>query len=51
MDPDGLAFPRRKITLSTSGVVPKIAACGRELGVGLAVSLHAVRDARPLGAD
>jgi 23S rRNA (adenine2503-C2)-methyltransferase len=44
MDPDGLAFPRRKITLSTSGVVPKIAACGRELGVGLAVSLHAVRD-------
>ena len=44
MDPDGLAFPRRRITLSTSGVVPKIEACGRELGVGLAVSLHAVRD-------
>lgn len=44
MDPDGLAFPRRKITLSTSGVVPKIEACGRELGVGLAISLHAVRD-------
>ena len=44
MDPDGLAFPRRKITLSTSGVVPKIAALGRELGVGLAISLHAVRD-------
>jgi 23S rRNA (adenine2503-C2)-methyltransferase len=44
MDPDGLAFPRRKITLSTSGVAPKIEACGRELGVGLAISLHAVRD-------
>jgi 23S rRNA (adenine2503-C2)-methyltransferase len=44
MDADGLAFPRRKITLSTSGVVPKIEACGRELGVGLAISLHAVRD-------
>jgi 23S rRNA (adenine2503-C2)-methyltransferase len=44
MDTEGLAFPRRKITLSTSGVVPKIDACGRDLGVGLAVSLHAVRD-------
>jgi 23S rRNA (adenine2503-C2)-methyltransferase len=44
MDPDGLAFPRRKITLSTSGVVPKIERCGRELGVRLAISLHAVRD-------
>ena len=44
MDADGLAFARRKITLSTSGVVPKIEACGRELGVALAVSLHAVRD-------
>ncbi|HEX6113557.1 MAG TPA: 23S rRNA (adenine(2503)-C(2))-methyltransferase RlmN [Geminicoccaceae bacterium] len=44
MDADGLAFARRKITLSTSGVVPKIETCGRELGVGLAVSLHAVRD-------
>ena len=44
MDPDGLAFPARKITLSTSGVVPKIETLGRELGVGLAISLHAVRD-------
>jgi 23S rRNA (adenine2503-C2)-methyltransferase len=44
MDPDGLAFPRRKITVSTSGVVPQIERCGRELAVGLAVSLHAVRD-------
>jgi 23S rRNA (adenine2503-C2)-methyltransferase len=44
MDADGLAFARRKITLSTSGVVPKIDACSRDLGVGLAVSLHAVQD-------
>jgi 23S rRNA (adenine2503-C2)-methyltransferase len=44
MDPDGLAFARRRITLSTSGMVPKIDACARDLGVGLAVSLHAVRD-------
>ena len=44
MAEDGLGFARRKITLSTSGVVPKIEALGRELGVGLAISLHAVRD-------
>jgi 23S rRNA (adenine2503-C2)-methyltransferase len=44
MDADGLAFARGKITLSTSGVVPKIDACARDLGVGLAVSLHAVKD-------
>jgi len=44
MDADGLAFARRRITLSTSGIVPNIEACGRELGVGLAISLHAVRD-------
>jgi 23S rRNA (adenine2503-C2)-methyltransferase len=44
MDPDGLAFPARKITLSTSGVVPKLERLGRELGVGLAISLHAVHD-------
>jgi 23S rRNA (adenine2503-C2)-methyltransferase len=44
LDADGLAFPGRKITLSTSGVVPKIDACGRDLGIGLAISLHAVRD-------
>ncbi len=44
MAADGLGFARRKITLSTSGVVPKIEALGRELGVGLAISLHAVRD-------
>jgi 23S rRNA (adenine2503-C2)-methyltransferase len=44
MDPEGLAISRRKITLSTAGVVPMIARCGAELGVNLAVSLHAVRD-------
>jgi 23S rRNA (adenine2503-C2)-methyltransferase len=44
MDADGLAFARGKITLSTSGVVFKIDACARDLGVGLAVSLHAVKD-------
>src|SRR3954468_6252040 len=44
MDPEGLAISRRKITLSTSGVVPVIARCGAELGVNLAISLHAVTD-------
>jgi len=44
MDPEGLGFSRRRITLSTSGVVPMMARCGEELGVNLAVSLHAVRD-------
>ena len=42
MDGDGLALSRRRITLSTSGVVPMIARCGEEIGVNLAVSLHAV---------
>jgi len=44
MDPEGLAVSRRKITLSTSGVVPMIERCGRELGVNLAISLHAVTE-------
>jgi 23S rRNA (adenine2503-C2)-methyltransferase len=44
MDDEGLGMSRRKITLSTSGVVPMMARCGEELGVGLAVSLHAVTD-------
>jgi 23S rRNA (adenine2503-C2)-methyltransferase len=44
MDPEGLAISRRKITLSTAGVAPMMARCGAELGVNLAVSLHAVRD-------
>jgi 23S rRNA (adenine2503-C2)-methyltransferase len=44
MDPEGLAVSKRRITLSTSGVVPMMARCGEEIGVNLAVSLHAVRD-------
>jgi 23S rRNA (adenine2503-C2)-methyltransferase len=44
MDPDGIAISRRRITLSTSGVVPMMRRCGAELGVNLAVSLHAVTD-------
>jgi 23S rRNA (adenine2503-C2)-methyltransferase len=44
MDPDGLAISRRRITLSTSGVVPMMRRLGAELGVNLAVSLHAVTD-------
>ncbi|MGI8942917.1 MAG: 23S rRNA (adenine(2503)-C(2))-methyltransferase RlmN [Qipengyuania sp.] len=41
MDGEGLALSKRRITLSTSGVVPKMARCGEEIGVNLAVSLHA----------
>lgn len=44
MDPEGISLSKRKITLSTSGVVPMMRQCGEELGVNLAVSLHAVRD-------
>ena len=44
MDPEGLSISRRRITLSTAGVVPLIERCGEELGVGLAISLHAVTD-------
>lgn len=44
MDHEGIALSKRKITLSTSGVVPMMERCGRELGVGLAISLHAVTD-------
>jgi 23S rRNA (adenine2503-C2)-methyltransferase len=44
MDGEGIAISKRKITLSTSGVVPMIERCGNELGVNLAISLHAVRD-------
>ena len=43
-DGEGLSISRRRITLSTSGVVPMIARAGDEIGVMLAVSLHAVRD-------
>ena len=42
MDGDGLGLSRRRITLSTSGVVPMMERCGEEIGVNLAVSLHAV---------
>jgi len=44
MDPEGLSISRRRITLSTAGVAPLIERCGKELGVGLAISLHAVTD-------
>ncbi len=44
MDGEGIGLSRRRITLSTSGVVPMMDRCGEELGVNLAVSLHAVRD-------
>jgi len=42
MDGEGISLSKRRITLSTSGVVPKIRQCGEELGVNLAISLHAV---------
>ena len=43
-DEDGLAISRRKITLSTSGVVPQIEKCATELGLNLAISLHSPND-------
>jgi len=45
MDGEGLALSRRRITLSTSGVVPMIAPAATEIGCLLAVSLHATTDA------
>ncbi len=45
MDGDGLGLSRRRITLSTSGVVPMMARAGTEIGVNLAVSLHATNKA------
>ncbi len=44
MDNEGISLSKRRITLSTSGVVPYIEQCGKELGVNLAVSLHAVNN-------
>jgi len=44
MDADGLNISKRRITLSTSGVVPQIKQCGEELNVNLAISLHASND-------
>lgn len=43
-DGDGIAISRRRITLSTSGIVPKIYDLGNDAGVNLAISLHAVTD-------
>ena len=43
-DGDGIGLSKRRITLSTSGVVPMIQRAGDEIGVMLAISLHAVRD-------
>ncbi len=43
-DGDGLSISKRRITLSTSGVVPEIPRWGEEAGTMLAISLHAVRD-------
>ncbi|UGY18563.1 23S rRNA (adenine(2503)-C(2))-methyltransferase RlmN [Bradyrhizobium septentrionale] len=43
-DNEGIGISRRRITLSTSGVVPNIQRTGEEIGVMLAISLHAVRD-------
>ena len=44
MDNEGISISKRRITLSTAGYVPNIERCGEELGVNLAVSLHAVTD-------
>ncbi|HAH09958.1 MAG TPA: 23S rRNA (adenine(2503)-C(2))-methyltransferase RlmN, partial [Alphaproteobacteria bacterium] len=43
-DGEGLAVSKRRITLSTAGVVPMIQKAGEEIGAMLAISLHAVRD-------
>jgi 23S rRNA (adenine2503-C2)-methyltransferase len=44
MDPEGISISKRRITLSTAGVVPLIEKCGEDLGVNLAISLHAVNN-------
>ncbi len=44
MEENGLNFSKRKITLSTSGIVPKILECGKDLDINLAISLHATTD-------
>jgi 23S rRNA (adenine2503-C2)-methyltransferase len=44
IDGDALALSRRRVTLSTAGVVPMIKRAGEEIGSSLAISLHAVRD-------
>ncbi len=45
MDPEGISLSRRRITLSTSGVVPEIARTAEEIGCMLAISFHATTDA------
>jgi len=45
MDPEGISLSRRRITLSTSGVVPEIARTAQEIGCLLAVSFHGTTDA------
>ena len=45
MDPEGIQLSRRRVTLSTSGVVPEIARTATEIGCLLAVSFHATTDA------
>ncbi|MBE0412276.1 23S rRNA (adenine(2503)-C(2))-methyltransferase RlmN [Yoonia sp.] len=44
MDPDGIQLSRRRITLSTSGIVPEIARTAQEIGCQLAISFHATTD-------
>ncbi len=44
-DPDGIQLSRRKVTVSTSGVVPEIGRLGSDTGAALAISLHATNDA------
>jgi 23S rRNA (adenine2503-C2)-methyltransferase len=44
MDPEGISLSRRRITLSTSGVVPEIAKTATEIGCQLAISFHATTD-------
>jgi 23S rRNA (adenine2503-C2)-methyltransferase len=44
MSGEGIGLSKRRVTLSTSGVVPEIMRCGAELGVNLAISLHATND-------
>jgi len=43
-DPDGISLSKRRVTLSTSGVVPRMYDLGRDVGVNLAISLHAATD-------
>ena len=44
MDNEGISISKRRITLSTSGIVPEFSRCGLEADVNLAISLHAVTD-------